>query len=257
MTDDLPDKFKKLFASYASNLPGKHQALCRQIEKLKTASSGEDVFSVLEVLRDDAHKLSGGGGIYGYTNLSKKARALEGFCDGLFEKKAGISEEDLGRLVVLTDEVGDAIVNGPDETSSFLSSPQVAPVDRSPLRILVVDDDESSAYLAIFLLRKSGFVAEMELDPTLVEDRLAEFRPDLILMDMHMPGMNGIELAEKIRARDEFSAISIIFLSAEEDPELKKAALRAGGKDFLGKPYQVQELLKRITALDEARSGSG
>ena len=87
-----------------------------------------------------------------------------------------------------------------------------------PYRVLVVDDQEVSAILAGGILNHAGMVVRTVFDPMTVLQAMDEFRPDLVLMDLHMPGANGMELTSIIREHETFCATPIVFLSVEEDP---------------------------------------
>jgi PleD family two-component response regulator/EAL domain-containing protein (putative c-di-GMP-specific phosphodiesterase class I) len=110
-------------------------------------------------------------------------------------------------------------------------------------RVLVVDDQPVAALFAARVLESAGMLAERVGDPLAVLDALDAFAPDLVIMDLHMPGANGIELTRIIRDQDRFADLPIVFLSAELDAEQQMAALRVGGDDFLAKPVAPDHLL--------------
>lgn len=114
-------------------------------------------------------------------------------------------------------------------------------------RVLIVDDDEAQANFAAELLRKAALDTLIITDPLSVIDAVWRFQPDLILMDLNMPGADGIELTRLIRDREASLAIPIVFLSSEEDQEKKLLALRAGADGFLTKPVRPQQLLATVT----------
>jgi DNA-binding response OmpR family regulator/EAL domain-containing protein (putative c-di-GMP-specific phosphodiesterase class I) len=113
----------------------------------------------------------------------------------------------------------------------------------SPDRVLVVDDQPVAALFAARVLESAGMLAERVGDPLAVLDALDAFVPDLVIMDLHMPGASGIELTRIIRDQDRFADLPIVFLSAELDAEQQMAALRVGGDDFLAKPVAPDDLL--------------
>ncbi|CRI66569.1 putative Response regulator receiver modulated diguanylate cyclase/phosphodiesterase [Thiocapsa sp. KS1] len=113
----------------------------------------------------------------------------------------------------------------------------------SPDRVLVVDDQPVAALFAARVLESAGMLAERVGDPLAVLDALDAFVPDLVLMDLHMPGASGIELTRIIRDQDRFADLPIVFLSAELDAEQQMAALRVGGDDFLAKPVAPDHLV--------------
>ncbi|MFD2110311.1 response regulator [Thiorhodococcus fuscus] len=115
-----------------------------------------------------------------------------------------------------------------------------------PDRILVVDDQPVAALFAARVLQGAGMVTERVLDPLAVMEALDRFAPDLILMDLHMPGASGIELTAVIRTQERFADLPIIFLSSELDPDQQMAALRIGGDDFLSKPVAPDRLVASV-----------
>ncbi|WP_296807123.1 response regulator [Thiocapsa sp.] len=132
----------------------------------------------------------------------------------------------------------------------------------SPDRVLVVDDQPVAALFAARVLESAGMLAERVGDALAVLDALDAFVPDLVLMDLHMPGASGIELTRIIREQDRFADLPIVFLSAELDAEQQMAALRVGGDDFLAKPVAPDHLVacvkQRLTrARERARRQDG
>ena len=115
--------------------------------------------------------------------------------------------------------------------------------DGPAARILVVDDQPVAALFAERVLQQAGMVTEHVSDPLEVLAALDRFMPDLVLMDLHMPGVSGIELTGVIRAQERFADLLIVFLSAELDPARQLEALRIGGDDFLAKPVPPTQLV--------------
>ena len=113
-------------------------------------------------------------------------------------------------------------------------------------RVLIVEDDESQAKFASKLLEKGGLEVLAITDPLRVIEAVCRFQPDLILMDLYMPGADGIELTRMIRSRWQSAAIPVAFLSGEDNPEKKLLALQAGADDFLTKPVRPQQLLATV-----------
>jgi PleD family two-component response regulator/EAL domain-containing protein (putative c-di-GMP-specific phosphodiesterase class I) len=124
-----------------------------------------------------------------------------------------------------------------------------------PYRILVVDDQEVPAILVGGILNRAGMVVRTVFDPMTVLEAMDEFRPDLILMDLHMPGADGMELTSIIREHETFCTTPIVFLSVEEDRDRQIAALRVGADEFLTKPVAPELLLQTVRQrVERARS---
>ncbi len=131
----------------------------------------------------------------------------------------------------------------------------IAPEIKPHQRVLIVEDDESQAKFASTLLRKGDLETLTITDPLNVMSAVERFQPDLILMDLYMPGANGIELTKVIRQRPESLTIPIVFLSGEDDLEKKLLALYSGADDFLTKPVRPQHLLATVrTRINRAKS---
>lgn len=121
-------------------------------------------------------------------------------------------------------------------------------------RILIVEDDATQATFTAKLLQKGGKDTLAITDPLGVMDAVARFQPDLILMDLYMPGADGIELTRLIRDRRDFSSIPIIFLSGEDDPDKRLLTLHAGADDFLTKPVRPHQLIATVnTRIERVR----
>jgi len=119
--------------------------------------------------------------------------------------------------------------------------------DEEPFRILVVEDDASQALFAESILRKAGMVTQVLHEPIAVLEELDRFQPDLLLMDLNMPGCDGLELTALIREREGYVSTPIVFLSGDPDADRQFAALDAGGDDFLSKPIRPKYLVAAVT----------
>ncbi len=122
----------------------------------------------------------------------------------------------------------------------------LAPKIKDSMRVLIVEDDRAQALFAQSVLSNAGMQAEVEQDPMHVLEALESLRPDLVLMDLHMPDANGVELTALIREHPEFKTTPIVFLSGESDPEARFDAIDAGGDDFLAKPIRPRHLIASV-----------
>lgn len=142
----------------------------------------------------------------------------------------------------------DSLVIDPDGASDVLRRLALLldPASEAPYRILIVEDDRSQALFAEGILRNAGMETMVILEPLDVLASLHQFQPDLILMDLHMPNANGIELTVLIRDQDAFLHTPIVFLSGESDEDRHFDALEAGGDDFLSKPVRPKYLIASV-----------
>lgn len=116
-----------------------------------------------------------------------------------------------------------------------------------PFRILIVDDEPVAAEYHRSLLAGAGMEVRATQDPESALAIVREFRPDLVLMDIYMPGCSGHELAALIRQIPDFLSIPIIFLSAEQDRGKQLSALSVGADGFLTKPIPPAELVASVS----------
>lgn len=121
-----------------------------------------------------------------------------------------------------------------------------------PYRVMIVDDDVNLANYHALFLQEAGMETLTVDDPLRqVMARLFEFKPDLILMDMYMPGCNGVDLAKAIRQIGAYFSIPIVFLSSETDMEKQFDAMRMGGDEFLTKPIKPEHLVSAVAVRAE------
>jgi len=113
-------------------------------------------------------------------------------------------------------------------------------------KVLIVDDSPSTAAFYAATLGSAGFICQMVTNPLKALEALDDIAPELILMDMHMPGASGEELARAIRQQDAYLSIPIVFLSAESNVERQRAAMSLGGDEFLQKPIEPQHLISAV-----------
>jgi two-component system, OmpR family, response regulator RpaA len=115
--------------------------------------------------------------------------------------------------------------------------------------ILVVDDDVDVITTIKKSLAKAGYQVICATSSGAALQILLGVRPDLVLLDIAMPGVDGIELCQKLRANPITAGIPILFLTVSGDMQSKTAAFNAGADDYLVKPFDLQELNLRIKAL--------
>ncbi len=116
--------------------------------------------------------------------------------------------------------------------------------------ILIVDDDVTSLKLAKGILETEYRVATVN-SGSMVFKYLANNTPDLILLDINMPDLNGFEVLEQIKANKDWAGIPIIFLTANQDPQSEARCLEAGAIDYVGKPFVPVVLLNRVRRVME------
>lgn len=116
-----------------------------------------------------------------------------------------------------------------------------------PYRVLMVDDDPLLLKVYASVLGAAGMEVRTLSNPLETQDVMDAFAPDVVVLDMYMPGVTGSELAAVLRERDAHLQLPILFLSAESDINQQLQALNVGGDDFLVKPVQPDYLVAAIT----------
>ncbi len=124
---------------------------------------------------------------------------------------------------------------------------------RAP-RVLVVEDDEDIAQVLQRSLRMEGYEVRCAGDGPAAIEQGRGFAPDLVILDLGLPGIDGIEVAKQLRDGDD---VPILILTARDALESRVAGLDAGADDYLVKPFERQELLARMRALLRRRPPRG
>jgi len=116
-------------------------------------------------------------------------------------------------------------------------------------RILIVEDEEPLSLLLRYNLETEGYEVETVARGDDADTRLREATPDLVVLDWMLPGLSGIELCRRLRARPETKSLPIIMLTARGEESERVRGLSTGADDYVTKPFSVPELVARIRAL--------
>ena len=116
-------------------------------------------------------------------------------------------------------------------------------------KVLVVDDEEPILELLKYNLEKQGYDVRTATDGQIAVDTAKKFHPDLVLLDIMMPRMDGVEACRQIRAIPELQNTFIVFLTARSEEYSEVAAFDVGADDYITKPIKPRALMSRITAL--------
>lgn len=119
--------------------------------------------------------------------------------------------------------------------------------DHNDLTIMVIDDSSTNNLLleAVFESEKYSVIAAEDAISAMT--MLQHYKPDLIVLDIMMPGVNGFELLEQLKEKEETKEIPVIILTAKQDGESKKRALDLGAIDYFVKPIDKKELLYKVS----------
>ncbi len=114
--------------------------------------------------------------------------------------------------------------------------------------VLTVDDDHVLTRFIKTILRSNDFNAESLNEPIHILDKLEEVQPDLVLLDVIMPGLSGFDVCRMLREHAKWRDLPVVFLTSKSDAQGRAAAFHAGGSDFLSKPILSEELVARVKA---------
>ena len=118
----------------------------------------------------------------------------------------------------------------------------------SPAKVMVVDDDEALLQTLGWILKEKGYAVVPVSNAVELMAKLEHERPDLLLLDIMMPGADGLELLEQIKTDEQWRDIPVLMLSSMPPEEATVKAFTLGASDYIAKPFRVRELLARVEA---------
>jgi len=120
-------------------------------------------------------------------------------------------------------------------------------VDGTPVRVLVVDDEPSLTELLSMALRYEGCEVRTAADGVTAVRAAREFRPDVVVLDVMLPDIDGLEVLRRLRA--DADEVPVLFLTARDSVEDRIAGITAGGDDYVTKPFSLEEVVARLRGL--------
>ncbi len=130
---------------------------------------------------------------------------------------------------------------------SAAAQPKITRADGSPIRAVVVDDEDSLTDLLSMALRYEGWDVRLASDGQRALSLIREFRPDVVVLDIMLPDIDGITVLSRLRA--DGIQTPILFLTAKDSVDDRIAGLTVGGDDYVTKPFSLEELVARLRAL--------
>lgn len=121
-------------------------------------------------------------------------------------------------------------------------------------RIIYVEDDELVGELVRDILTQAGHLVGVIGHGTLAYDTIAFKKPEMVILDRSLPGMPGLEILKRLRQMPSMYLTPIVMLTGNRDPSLADEALAAGADDYLIKPFQPEDLVRRVAAALAAKS---
>lgn len=152
---------------------------------------------------------------------------------------------------------GDLIAKIEKITKSRMASGEVVELQNfrdlkkktDPKVILVIEDDETMRNAMKRIFEMDGFVVRLAADGTELSTTLDESAPDLILLDIGLPWLNGFELGQMLKEHKDLKKIPLVFVSGKTSEEDIKKAFELGADDFIKKPFEIEKLKKTVATL--------
>lgn len=222
-------------------------------ESFKSALKNSDFKNVeLEDVRMSFHKIHGSAKIFGYPEYGELASRLEGFLNELLENKDNIPVDLKGEFEKFLKTAYEMLESGInlDEVGTVLEEKDPEYYDYS---LMIIDDDS-----LISELLKEGFQKEKcdiiqllngkEIDEVIknIHANPDYIKPDLIILDVNMPGMNGFEVLKKLKESQKSSSIPVIMVTGSDEDENVIKGLSYGALDYITKPFEASKLVSRI-----------
>lgn len=199
-------------------------------------------------LRQVLHRMSGLAGMLGFPTVSARARELELLLEGVENGAFDASRADL---------LFDAIEQG--FTDDLARPPDWAGAPRSgggSRRVMVIEDDDDQREVLGINLRAAGFVPIDVAAGSLALDAVRAQRPDVILLDANLPGIDGYTVCRLIKSDPAIAATPVLFLTVRSSLDDRLAGLTLGADDYLVKPIDMPELMVRIQLLLSRREAA-
>jgi len=131
--------------------------------------------------------------------------------------------------------------------TSTIAAPKLTRFDGSPIRAVVVDDEDSLTDLLSMALRYEGWDVKIASDGAAALSTIREFRPDVVVLDIMLPDIDGVQVLSRLRA--DGMQTPILFLTAKDSLDDRIAGLTVGGDDYVTKPFSLEELVARLRGL--------
>jgi CheY-like chemotaxis protein len=200
-------------------------------------------------LRHAVHRLCGLAGMLGFPTVSARARDLEAMLDGL---DAGTFDASRANLVfeAMEEAFTDDLAHPPDWAV-------LGALPHGSGRIMVVEDDEDQREVVCINLTAAGYEPVPVESGDVVLDAARAQRPDLILLDANLPGMDGYSVCRLLKGDPGLGSTPVLFITTRSSLDDRAVGLTLGADDYLVKPVDMSELMLRIQVLLARRAQSG
>jgi signal transduction histidine kinase len=211
-----------------------------EVEDTGPGIAGEELGGLFKQFVQTSSGISAGGGTGLGLAISREFARLMG---GDITASSVVGKGTIFRIEFFVEPVGILTDNEEGPLRHVIS----LKAQQEPSRILVTDDKSENRKVLVSLLSSVGFVAREACDGQEAVNVFKEWEPDLILMDMHMPVMDGFEAIRQIRAADPGKKTVIIAITASAFEEMRKNVMASGFDDFIVKPFRIDEVLEKIS----------
>lgn len=201
----------------------------------------------LQTAQKSAHQLAGTVATFGFEAASYIAKAIEILLQNqALHLKTTHSLTQLVKTLRL--ELEQQPINCVHEENTFtqLNSSQDLLLDTKPIRIMAVDDDATILILVKQILENEGIQVTTLEKPTKIWETLENVQPNLLILDINMPEMNGLELCQLIRETAQWSWLPILILTVQTDRQTVQQVFACGADDYLAKPIVPEELSTQV-----------
>jgi diguanylate cyclase (GGDEF)-like protein len=247
MTFELKLAFLKELGAGHSRATGAHERLMRQPWDRQAIDDLHEFF----------HKVAGTADAVGLVHVGRLAAVCEGLAGLVIDRRITAAPDKvvqmfgdgLHGIAAVLDEHGVASAQLPPPRYvevAAVTQPGYSGDERVLSKILVIDDDPFSGGLIDSCLRAAGFMSSVCGDPERALEVVNSELPDLIILDVVMPKLDGFDLCRRVRAHPALQLTPIIFVTRRGDVEQRVRGLEVGGNDYIAKPFEPQELIARV-----------
>jgi diguanylate cyclase (GGDEF)-like protein len=237
-------EMQELIQLYLQELRGRLEQMEACLEELRRRP---EALEWAQQLRAAAHRLKGSGGTYGFPQISEAAVEIEKQLDQHLESRLPLDAASFATLEANLLALEDALQVADRREPGRAATPEQT-VKRAVRRVLVVDDDLDLLRMTEAHLGEARFLVRGVARAQDALEETESFGPDLLLLDIDMPGLTGLEICRRLRGQERFQSLPIVFLTARTASSDIVAGLDAGADDYLTKPIDPAELVARCRA---------
>jgi diguanylate cyclase (GGDEF)-like protein len=250
------EQFEKLREGFIAEFSAELDSLLGDLLAAKREPA--NVAQVVTRAGEYFHRLSGVAETFGMATLGRLAGVVDGMVDLTknYDKAALVRIADLAVMAVEATRDSlrehshaqrrEPVMIFPDSRERVIKEPVFENGKKST--VAIVDDDKTSGEIIDVCLTSAGYSTFLISDPAIAVEELSTHLPDLILLDVAMPGIDGFQLCERLRQNPALSLVPIVFVTAKNDTAQKVRGLTVGGNDYIEKPFSPDELVARVAA---------